>query len=318
MKNFLKILCTLALAGSAMAAPCPKEDAAFDQSGIPLEVDTTDKSLKKIILIAGKRSHGPCEHEHFAGMALVYNMLKQNPGVFPVVAREGWPKNEEIFKGASAIVMQSDGGGGHPFLQGERMKMLEEMAGQGVGISCIHYAVEPTIPKGNVEFQRWIGGAFEVNWSVNPHWEADFTKLPDHAITRGVKPFKIQDEWYFHMRFPEGMKGVTPILSAVAPASTMSRSDGNHSGNPHVRKAVADGLPQHMAWAYEREGGKGRGFGFTGAHFHANYGDINFRRTIVNAILWTANVEIPAGGAKCDLAEADLYKYLDDKRPKQK
>ena len=36
----------------------------------------------------------------------------------------------------------------------------------------------------------------------------------------------IYDEWYFHMRFRDGMKGVLPILSAVPPASTMSRPDG--------------------------------------------------------------------------------------------
>ncbi|TXH01385.1 MAG: hypothetical protein E6R05_05725, partial [Candidatus Moraniibacteriota bacterium] len=71
------------------------------------------------------------------------------------------------------------------------------------------------------------------------------------------------------MRFPEGMKNVIPILTAVAPASTMQRADGPHSGNPHVRKEVAAGIPQHTAWAFERPDG-GRSFGFTGGHFHWN------------------------------------------------
>lgn len=109
-----------------------------------------------------------------------------------------------------------------------------------------------------------------MNWSVNPHWDADYKTLPQHAVTSGVEPFKINDEWYYHMRFREGMKGVSPILSAVPPADTLSRPDGAHSGNPAVRKAVAKGEPQHMMWVSENEGGS-RGFGFTGAHFHRNW-----------------------------------------------
>ena len=49
-------------------------------------------------------------------------------------------------------------------------------------------------------FQR-IGGAFELNYSVNPVWEADFERLPKHPITNGVKPFRLRDEWYYGMRW---------------------------------------------------------------------------------------------------------------------
>ena len=53
-----------------------------------------------------------------------------------------------------------------------------------------------------------------------------------------MNPFKIYDEWYFYMRFRDGMAGVTPILTAIAPESTMSRPDGSHEGNPEVRASV--------------------------------------------------------------------------------
>src|SRR3954471_3638842 len=65
----------------------------YDQSKVPLEVDTTDPNLKKIVLVAGSRSHGPGDHEFFAGTAILFNLLKQTPGVFPVMARDGWPKD---------------------------------------------------------------------------------------------------------------------------------------------------------------------------------------------------------------------------------
>ena len=49
---------------------------------------------------------------------------------------------------------------------------------------------------------------------------SDYKKLPDHQITRGVKPFAINDEWYYHMRFRPQMKGVTPLLTALPPKET--------------------------------------------------------------------------------------------------
>jgi hypothetical protein len=67
-----------------------------------------------------------------------------------------------------------------------------------------------------------------------------------------------------------------------------------------------------MAWAYERPDG-GRGFGFTGGHFHRNWGDENFRRLVVNAILWSAKVDVPGSGAKVEFDPADLNKNLDKK-----
>jgi hypothetical protein len=130
-----------------------------------------------------------------------------------------------------------------------------------------------------------------------------------------VKPFQIFDEWYFHLRFQPDMKGITPILFTVAPASTMDRPDGPHSGNPAVRDAVAKHEPQVMAWAYERPDG-GRGFGFTGAHYHKNWGDDNFRKTVLNGLLWIAKVEVPANGVESKVSEEDLQANLDDKGKK--
>lgn len=311
MKNPLKIILALAV-GFGLAARA-QDDAEHDQSKVPLEVDTKDPGLTKIVLIAGPRSHGPAEHEFFAGCALLMNMLKQTPGVFPVMARDGWPKNPDILNGAKAIVIYSDGGGGHPLLRDNHLEIVGDLMKKGVGLGCMHYGVEPTKEKGEKELLEWTGGAFEVNWSVNPTWTANYTKFPDHAITRGVKPFSTKDEWYFHMRFPDDMKNVTPILTDVPKASeTMTRKDGAHEGNPDVRKSVDAGNPEHMMWAIQRPDG-GRGFGFTGGHYHKNWGDENQRRVVVNAILWIAHVEVPAAGAKVDLDPADLMKCLDKK-----
>ncbi len=268
---------------------------------------------KKILLLAGSASHGSGEHEFNAGCHLLAKCLNAVPGIHAEVYNNGWPADEKVFQGADAVFLYSDGGEGNPFNRAERREVIGKLMKQGVGLGCAHYAVE--VPKGPTgdAFLNWIGGYFEMNWSVNPTWTADFKELPKHPITRGVHPFKINDEWYYHMRFPEGMKGVVPILSDLPPKTTLGRQDGTHSGNPAVREAVAKGEPQHLMWATERADG-GRGFGFTGGHFHRNWADDNFRKLVLNAILWTAKVEVPQNGVDCTLSADDLKAGLDKKK----
>jgi hypothetical protein len=268
---------------------------------------------KKVLLLAGSASHGSGEHEFNAGCRLLKQCLDSVPGLETEIHNNGWPADERAFEGADALFIYCDGGGGHPFNRPERREVIDQLMKKGVGLGCAHYAVE--VPKGPTgeAFLSWIGGYFEPHWSVNPHWTAQFRSLPEHAITRGVKPFQINDEWYYHMRFREGMSGVTPILTDLPPKSTLNRPDGPHSGNPAVREAIAKGEPQHVMWAAERPGG-GRGFGFTGGHFHRNWGEENFRKAVLNAILWSAKIEVPPNGVECALSNEDLKRNLDKKK----
>ena len=55
-------------------------------------------------------------------------------------------------------------------------------------------------------------------------------------------------------------------------------------------------LVRHNMWPGIPAARGGRGFGFTGAHNHSSWQDDNFRKVMLNAILWTANVEIPENG----------------------
>ena len=248
----------------------------------------------KVLFLTGKPSHGYGAHDHLAGCMLLSKSLNESGlSIESQVYHYDWPTDPKIFDNVDCVVMYGDGGPGH--MVNAHLEELDALAKKGVGIVCLHYAVE--VPKGPAgdKFLDWIGGYFETNWSVNPHWVANYSKLPEHPITRGVKPFEIEDEWYYHMRFRDGMKGVTPILTAMPPKESLSRPDDPHAGNPAVRAAIARGEVQHMAWATEREDG-GRGFGFTGAHFHWNWSDPNFRKLVLNAIAWAAKVDVPAEG----------------------
>ncbi len=267
---------------------------------------------KLVVMIAGSPSHGPGQHEHNAGILLLKKCLEQGAGTQVEIKHHlngGWPAADELAK-ADTVVIYADGGGRHPALQEDRLAQLDKEMKRGCGFATIHYAVEPTIEKGQKEFLDWMGGCFEINWSVNPHWQAEFKEFPAHPVASGVKPFGTLDEWYFFMRFREGMKGVTPILSSAAPESTMSRPDGHHSGNPHVRASVARGDKQHVAWASENAGG-GRGFGFTGGHFHQGWANDDQRKLVLNAILWTAKGEVPAAGVASTVTDEDMKANLD-------
>src|SRR5688572_14235194 len=156
---------------------------------------------KNILLIAGKVSHGPGDHEFRAGSLLLKKCLDTVPGISVVVHSNGWPKVESAFDNADAILIYADGGAGHPAIQGERMKLIDGLAKKGVGIACAHYGVEA--PKGDPgeAMHRWIGGYYEHKFSVNPMWSPEFNSFPDHPVTRGVRPFSVLDEWYFNMRW---------------------------------------------------------------------------------------------------------------------
>jgi type 1 glutamine amidotransferase len=248
---------------------------------------------KKLVFVAGSPSHGYGAHEHNAGCLLLKKALDENlPAVHSTVYRSGWPKDPTAFDNADAIVLYMNGGDGHPV--NRRLEEIDALMKKGVGLACLHYAVE--VPKGKPGdyFLDWIGGYFETHWSVNPHWTLEKTVLAkDHPITRGVEPFAIHDEWYYHMRFRPEMEGVTPIITATPPESTLSRPDGPHSGNPHVR--AKKGQPHAVAWARQRPGG-GRGFGFTGGHDHWNWGHDGFRKLVLNALVWISGAEVPPGG----------------------
>ena len=249
-------------------------------------------SASNILMVAGKPSHGFGSHEHYAGLKVLQKAIRSSDKTAKVDVVIGWPSQSQIDE-ADTIVIYCDGGRRHIAM--EHRQELRAALARGCGLVCLHYAVEMIPGEAGDDWVEMLGGHFEVNYSVNPHWVADFKTLPEHPITRGVDPFATNDEWYFHMRFSEKGK-VIPILSAVAPEHTMNRKDGAHSGNPHVRKSVAAGEPQVVAWAYERPGG-GRSFGFTGGHFHWNWANDDVRRLVANAIRWTADDEIETDGS---------------------
>lgn len=282
----------------------------------------------KLVLIAGKPSHPPLMHEFRAGTTVLEQCLKSVPNLVVDRHEMGWVKDEATFVDADAVVIYSDGGAGHPAVQDNHLQILKALIDNGVGFGCMHYGVEVVPDKGGAEFKSWIGGHYENAYSCNPIWEPSFTSFPKHPITQGVQPFQIQDEWYINMRFRPAFEDGTkpaqdagtsfvPILVATPPDATRDGPYVYPKGPyPHIQ--AEKGLPEAMMWAVERPDG-GRGFGFTGGHFHLNWGNDQFRKVILNALVWVTKAEVPAGGVASTVTDADLHKNLDDKpQPKKK
>jgi hypothetical protein len=145
--------------------------------------------------------------------------------------------------------------------------------------------------------------------------------LPQHEVTRGVKPFTANDEWYFNMRFvtsdagnrPETVAGTrfTPILVA-APSDDVRDGPYVSPKGPYEHIQKDKGRAECMLWVVERPDG-GRGFGFTGGHFHDNWGNDDYRKVVLNTLVWLAKAEVPSGGVESSVTKADLDAHLDPK-----
>jgi trehalose utilization protein len=275
-----------------------------------------DDKPRKLVLIAGTPSHGPGDHEFNAGVLLLDKCLKGVKGLETVVFKNGYPKDDSALDTADGILCYADGGGNHPLVREKRLERIGKLMAKGVGLMCVHYGVEVPKDLGGKEFQDWIGGYYEHMYSCNPMWSPEFQEFPRHPIASGVKPFTIKDEWYFNMRFRDDyVKSVAPILSAK-PSDAVRDGPYVYPKGPYKHIQDAKGRAESMMWAVERKDG-GRGVGFTGGHFHRNWKDDNFRKVVLNALLWICKVEVPKDGVESKVSDEEIAANWDDKGKKK-
>src|SRR6266516_135410 len=246
---------------------------------------------KKIVLIAEPITAHPKEaHEYEKNVILLKQLLDTSPDLQGKVRVEahfhGWPKDPSALDDADTIFLTSDGTDrdekNHPLYFCDHLQVIERQMKRGCGLVFFHWSTfNPVSVHDRVT--EWVGGYFDYETGAAPNrwysaiqtWEAD-SKLgtPGHPILRGVKPFTTQEEYYYRIRFRDNDTRLTPIIVTRPPKETNDFTVG---------------------WAVERANG-GRGFGFTGGHFYANWWNADFRKLILNAIVWTAKLEVPRDG----------------------
>lgn len=223
---------------------------------------------KSILFVAGKPSHGWGEHEFHDGCNVLAKALNESGlNLHATIQYDAWPESS-AFDGIDALVVYCDGDQRHVALGHE--KELQALADRGVGMVFLHYAVDGEPGLLNDTLLKLVGGYYDETQSQNPEWTAKNIKLTTHPITAGVEPFELRDEWYYNLRFGD----VVPLLQAVPPEEEQA----------HV-----------LAWIYGKNA-----FGFTGGHFLSNWTQPDFRRLILNAMVWSAGLDVPAGGVQSD------------------
>ena len=260
----------------------------------PLAAET--KKPPRIHFIAGLDSHAVDEHEFIAGCHLLGNKFK---AVFPDTEFEvsvGWPtsaKQAEFIESAGLIIIYCDGYTKHQL--NNHYDEMEALMKAGAGLGLLHCGCEvDSVEKGDA-LRDWTGGAYEKYYSINPIWTCTSIYNRNHPATRGCKEFTLKDEFYFNIRFSETLPWQSVLKGK--PDDRARRSPRGPTGPmDKFKHVIADsGQLETLMWTLERKDG-GRGFGFTGGHYHANWRNDDFRKLILNAFAWSLHLEVPASG----------------------
>ena len=249
---------------------------------------------KKIVLIAGKKSHGPGVHEYEKSVRLLKAMLDTSPnleGYHVEIHFNGWPTDPTTLDDADTIMTISDGRDGNkfspvPWMTEQRMAVMRKQMQRGCGFITFHFSTFASDMWGK-DVLEWGGGYFDwEDENGERNWYSAITTLkskvelgtPEHPISHGLKPLDLREEFYYKIRFRENDPRLKPIWRVPE---------------------LGENLENVVAWAVEREDG-GRGFSTTCGHFYDNWEEPQFRKLILNAIVWTAGGEVPAEGVESE------------------
>lgn len=268
---------------------------------------------RKVVLIAGPKSHGPVGngmHDYPWSVKLLKVML-DNSNVREQLRVEyhldGFPKDITTLDDADTIMVISDGRDGDKFEEAPHfnsevnLKAVQKQIDRGCGFLTFHFSTFAPDEYAK-QICEWSGGYFDWETDGERKWfsaiktqETDVLPAsPDHVVMRGVNQFRMREEFYYNIRFAlegEEIRGLAPLWKV-----------------PTLEGREPDGGV--VAWAKQRADG-GRGFGTTCGHFYDNWRHADFRKLILNAIAWTAKVEVPLDGvASRYFTHAEITKAL--------
>jgi quercetin dioxygenase-like cupin family protein len=241
-------------------------------------------SPRKIVLIGGAKSEGAGRHDYPSAIRVLERLLRSSPelpGLDIESHPDGWPA-DPAFDRASTVVLYFDGLDNHPLLATERRERFEAAMRAGVGLVVLHQASTVPPTDRTLDLQRWLGGARYGMFDRATEMAQIAPATPAHPVSRGLAPFTYLDEFYPTLRWQDG---VQPILQARLHVEFREGKD----------LVIGEPVTSTVAWAYERAGG-GRAFGYTGAHYLAAFEQPTVRKMLLNAIAWTARIEVPAAG----------------------
>jgi type 1 glutamine amidotransferase len=240
---------------------------------------------KKVLLVGqGPDGHPAGTHEYVAGIKVVQKCLTRADGLELLVSRgdEPWKEGPELLERADGVVLYLSEGAKWMNRDPARRRALERLAKRGGGIVGLHWAIG-TRKAENIDLcLKLLGGCHGGPDRKYKVLTTPVRVTPDHPITRGLKGFNARDEFYYRLKWVTPKEGVTPLW-----------------------QVTIEGKPETVAWAWERPDG-GRSFGLSGLHFHDNWARPEYRRFVVQGILWTLKKPIPEKGFPVEIDDKDL------------
>ena len=167
----------------------------------------------------------------------------------------------------------------------ERLAAFQRLAKRGGGLSCLHWGMGTRDAGPVAEFTSLFGGCH--GGPDRKYKVVSVTAKPAenrHPILRGIRPFEVRDEFYYALKKP-----AAELKLLVVP----------------LIYVTIDGQDESVAWACERTDG-GRSFGFSGLHFHENWKLVEYRRLVLQGILWSIKCPIPEAGLAVDVTAEEL------------
>jgi type 1 glutamine amidotransferase len=245
-----------------------------------------DEPKKKLLLIGqGPDGHPAETHEYIPGLRVLEKCLTpvKDLEITTVRADGPWKEGPELIDRVDGIVLFLAEGAKWIQADPKRKEALTRLAKRGGSIVALHWALGTRDAEPIADFVKLTGGC---HGGPDRKYAVVETKLevaePNHPILHGIADFKVKDEFYYRLKFVKSERGITPLL-----------------------RATIDGKKETVAWCWDRPD-KGRAFGFSGLHFHANWRVQEYRRLVSQGVLWTLKLPIPRDGLPVEVREADL------------
>jgi len=278
----------------ALAAFCAASGIASAESNV---------SQNRVLIVVGPSTHPPGTHEVAAGGRLMKHCLENMTNVPGVKAEvlDQWPSDPAVLDGVGTVVFIGDIfppmrlPDSHAILA-----QVDALMKRGCGIVCVHYATglraQDVGDDGAHPLLGWMGGYFATGCKHHKSVARIFTQAtitpaaPEHPVSRGWHEFTFDDEPYIQNYFgPNGNRlapGVTALATSMLPPEAPQR--------------------EIVAWCIERADG-GRGMGVVMPHYLRNWKLEDLRRLILNGIVWTAKLDVPAQGVQTTLPDLATF-----------
>jgi putative heme-binding domain-containing protein len=259
-KNDLRDLLTYLLTAppsmpmnSPLAAPPLRTVAEVNAAlaGAP-DAEPSTKPLQ-ILMVAGKKDHGPGEHDYPAWQTVWHELISAADNVNLVTAWE-FPSAEQLENADIAIFFQKGA------WDDVRAEHIDAFLQRGGGLVYIHWAVN-----GNDNVQAFSKRIGYASWGGKISFRHGPLTLDihntDHPIVRNFDQLHLYDESYWKLT---GDPGDVTLLAT----------------------STEDGMPTPQMWVTEK--GKGRVFVSIPGHYSWTFDDPLFRILLLRGIAWTA------------------------------